>query len=126
MNFTDWQERCFAWAVEAFGETIAKSGVHRNHRFLEEALELVQATGCTKSEALQLIDYVYARPAGDLFQEIGGTLTTLGTLCAAYGIDMDRAAIIELARCWTNIDRIRAKQVSKPVHSPLPGPTEVI
>ena len=39
------------------------------HRFLEEALELVQACGATASEAHQLVDYVYGRPVGEPAQE---------------------------------------------------------
>lgn len=93
----------------------------RNQRFIEEALELVQANGITKEECLQLVDYVYGRPAGEPKQEIGGVMTTLATLCFAYEFDMTECGEVELARCWENIDKIRAKQALKPKNSPLPG-----
>ncbi|RQS15519.1 hypothetical protein DIE07_03565 [Burkholderia sp. Bp9002] len=35
------------WMLECFGAAIATDRMERNHRFLEEALELVQACGCT-------------------------------------------------------------------------------
>src|SRR5206468_12137232 len=87
----------------------------------EEALELVQALGCTRSEAHQLVDYVFARPAGEPAQEAGGTVVTLAALCIANDLCMHEAAETELARIWTKIDVIRAKQAAKPKHSLLPG-----
>lgn len=53
------QERVGPWMLACFGEQISRDPVERNHRFLEEALELVQSLGCTASEAHQLVDYVY-------------------------------------------------------------------
>lgn len=60
--------------MACFGATISRDKAERNHRFLEEALELVQACGCTESEAAQLVAYVYGRPAGDPPQEVGGVM----------------------------------------------------
>ena len=40
------------WMLECFGVEIAADVPERNHRFLEEALELVQAAGCAEAEAL--------------------------------------------------------------------------
>lgn len=114
------QTRVHAWMLECFGETIAADHVERNHRFLEEVLELVQANGCTQSEAHQLVDYVYGRDQGDINQEVGGVMVTLAALCSAIGEDMSVAGETELARVWTKIEKIRAKQAAKPKHSPLP------
>lgn len=111
------------WTHECFGDEIARDTVERNHRFLEEALELVQAGDCTKAEALQLVEYVYSRPAGELRQEVGGVLVTLAALCNAREIDMLKAGEAELARCFDNIERIRAKQKAKPKVGPLPEAT---
>jgi hypothetical protein len=69
MASTPFQERVNAWMLECFGPAISADTVERNHRFLEEALELVQACGCTQSEAHLLVDYVFGRPAGEKFQE---------------------------------------------------------
>jgi hypothetical protein len=115
-----YQTRVQEWLNHCFGPVIASDKTERNHRFLEEALELVQSGGCTASEAHQLVDYVYGRPTGDMRQEVGGVMNTLAALCLAYGIDLNEVAEKELARCWLKADQIRAKQAAKPKHSPLP------
>lgn len=115
------QDRVQSWMMACFGPEISADKVERNHRFLEEALELVQALGCTKSEAHQLVDYVYDRPQGDVNQEVGGVMVTLAALCLASDIDMHTGGETELARVWTKIEQIRAKQAAKPRHSPLPA-----
>jgi hypothetical protein len=115
------QERVDPWLKKCFGLPVARDRVERNHRFLEEALELVQANGCTLSEAEQLVEYVFARPLGQPHQETGGVMVTLAALCLASGLDMHRAGEDELARVWTKIDVIRQKQATKPKHSPLPS-----
>lgn len=117
------QWRVKPWMLRCFGLEIAIDGVERNHRFLEDALELVQACGCTASEAHQLVDYVFGRPIGEPMQEAGGVMVTLAALCLAHALDMHAAGDVELARCWDNIDKIRAKQAAKPKHGPLPGPS---
>ena len=114
------QHRVQPWLLQCFGAEIAADTVERNHRFLEEALELVQSTGCTQSEAHQLVDYVFGRPVGEPAQEVGGVMVTLAALCLANGLDMHNAGEIELARIWTKVEAIRAKQAAKPKHSPLP------
>jgi hypothetical protein len=114
------QERVQPWMMACFGEMIAGDREERNHRFLEEALELVQSTGCTIGEAHQLVDYVYGRAVGEPHQEVGGVMVTLAALCLANGLDMHQAAETELARIWTKVEQIRAKQAAKPKHSPLP------
>ena len=115
------QARVQPWMLACFGPEISADVTERNHRFLEEALELVQSTGCTQSEAHQLVDYVFARPVGETHQEIGGVMVTLAALCLAIGEDMAVAGETELARVWTKVDKIRAKQAAKPKHSPLPA-----
>lgn len=115
------QARVQPWMMACFGEAIAADRQERNHRFLEEALELVQANQCTASEAHQLVDYVYGRPVGEPSQEVGGVMVTLAALCLASGLDMHSSAETELARIWTKVEQIRAKQAAKPAMSPLPG-----
>ena len=114
------QARVQPWMMACFGELIAGDREERNHRFLEEALELVQACGCTASEAHQLVDYVFGRDIGEPAQEVGGVMVTLAALCLASGLDMHASGETELARIWTKVDAIRAKQAAKPKHSPLP------
>lgn len=114
------QDRVQPWLMSCFGEMIAGDREERNHRFLEEALELVQACGCTASEAHQLVDYVFGRDVGDPPQEVGGVMVTLAALCLANDLDMHANGETELARIWTKVEAIRAKQAAKPKHSPLP------
>lgn len=114
------QQRVRPWMMACFGEAISNDLQERNHRFLEEALELVQSTGCTQSEAHQLVDYVFGRPVGEPAQEVGGVMVTLAALCLAAKMDMHAAGETELARIWTKVDQIRAKRAAKPKHSPLP------
>lgn len=114
------QYRVQPWLMKCFGEMIAGDREERNHRFLEEALELVQACDCTVNEAHQLVDYVYGRPVGKPNQEVGGVMVTLAALCLANNMNMHEAGETELSRVWTKVEQIRAKQAAKPKHSPLP------
>ena len=127
MTSTDTQEqfqhRVQPWLMACFGAMIAGDREERNHRFIEEALELVQSLGCTAHEAHQLVDYVYGRDIGEPAQEVGGVMVTLAALCLANGLDMHANGETELSRIWTKVEAIRAKQAAKPKHSPLPMST---
>ena len=114
------QARVDEWLIACFGEDIARDPIERYHRFLEEALEFVQACGCSNSEARQLVDYVFNRGVGDPHQELGGVMVTLAALCHVHDFDMIADGEVELARVWTKVEKIRAKQAAKPKHSPLP------
>lgn len=116
------QQRVQPWLQECFGDLVAGDREERNHRFLEEALELVQALGCSQGDAHQLVDYVYGRPVGEPAQEVGGVMVTLAALCLANHLDMHLAAEAELARINApeTLQKIRAKQAAKPKYSPLP------
>lgn len=114
------QSRVQPWMMACFGQKISADRLERNHRFIEEALELAQACGCSQSEAHQLVDYVFGRPIGEKAQEVGGVMVTLAALCLAHDLDMHEAGDVELRRVWEKMDEIRAKQAAKPKHSPLP------
>ena len=62
----DLQHRVGTWLHACFSPVIAGDRVERNHRFLEEAMELFQACDGTASEAHQLIDYTFSRPSAPL------------------------------------------------------------
>lgn len=115
------QDKVYQWVLKCFGVTIARNTLERNHRFLEESLELVQSLGATKDEAHQLVEYVFNRPKGEPYQEVGGVMITLAALCTPNNLSMADCAELELERIWTKIDKIREKQKSKPDLSPLPG-----
>lgn len=114
------QSRVQPWMHACFGSVISGDKVERNHRFLEEALELAQACNCTAEDAHQLVDYVFNRPVGERAQEVGGVMVTMAALCLAQGLDMHTAGEIELDRIWTKVEQIRAKQAAKPKFGPLP------
>ena len=111
------QSRVTKWGAACFGPRIAFDLKERNYRFLEEALELVQCLDLPKEKALELVEYVYGRPKGEIPQEIGGVIITLVLLAAANGFDVDKAGETELERCWEKIDVIREKQKRKPIRS---------
>lgn len=117
------QQECVDWAMQTFDVAHVQNTYVRACRFGEEALELVQALGVTKEDALKLVDYVYGRPVGEPSQEVGGVMVTMAVLCFAADLKMDECAERELARCWKNIEKIRAKQAQKPsfLRDPLPG-----
>jgi NTP pyrophosphatase (non-canonical NTP hydrolase) len=115
------QDRVWLWALQCFGTESCLDKRSRTHRFLEEALELAQAAGCPRNEAMRLVDYVYGRDRGAVHQEVGGVMLTLAALCHAHGIAMNIEAERELCRVWDNIDVIRRKELMKPKGSPLPG-----
>lgn len=110
-----YQSRVRRWVLQCFGRQIADDMVERSFRFLEEALELVQSVGCTKDQALALVDYVYNRPVGNTTQEVGGVLVTLHAFAAAAAIDAQHAGEVELMRVDNpeTIAKIRRKQASK-------------
>lgn len=116
------QARVLNWLMNCFSQEVCRDTVERNHRFLEEALELVQSTGCKRSEAHMLVEYVFNRPVGDPFQEVGGVAITLSGLCSCIDIDQEQAAEAELDRVSAPaiLEKIRAKQAAKPNFGPLP------
>jgi len=120
MIIRSYQRKVEEWLAACFPLAARTNRQERTHRFLEEALELAQANGCTLDEAKTLVEYVYSRPQGQPELEVGGVMVTLASLCSATNIDMGIAGEKELTRNWERIEHIRRKQASKPQGSPLP------
>ena len=114
------QQRVADWMAACFPPSASLDREERVYRFLEEALELAQSSGCSRKDAHLLVNYVFSRPVGLPELEVGGVMVTLAGLCAAAGIDMNDAANHELERNWARIDAIRRKQANRPVDSPFP------
>lgn len=108
------QREVYAWLVECLGQATAGNTRLRTGRFIEEAVELAQAGGLTEQECIDMVRYVYSRPVGDVRQEIGGVRISLAALCTAFGVDEDVAIKQEMANCWKNIEKIRARNLTKP------------
>lgn len=109
-----------SWMFACFGAMTSADKKERTHRFLEEALELVQACECTEAEAHTLVSYVFNRPVGEPKQEVGGVMITLAALCEAQDIDMKEEGYAELRSVWGKIEEIRQKHKTKPFNSPTP------
>lgn len=114
------QNRVKPWMDECFGPAISADPLERGDRLLEEVFELLQAGQYPRERVAALASYVWSRPEGDPSQEVGGVMVTLAAYCLAHGLDMHSSGETELARIWTKVDAIRAKQAAKPTGSALP------
>jgi hypothetical protein len=124
-NLRSFQLRVWDWCRACFQRPDALSPEQRAFRFIEEAIELVQAIGTSREDVQRLVEYVYGRPAGCDTQEVGGVMVTLAALSQSRYLDMQAWGEEELRRCIANMDRIRAKDLVKPERSPLPGNLQV-
>lgn len=94
----DRQTHVAKWAKDAFGVDSATYLPQRGVRLLEEAIELYQATGATPEMAHKLVDFVFGRPVGEIFQEIGGVAITLLVLSEAASVSAEAAELAEYER----------------------------
>ena len=108
------QDKVVEWANTCFPEAHVNNKSIRNLHFLEEAIELTQATGLTRHEAHKLVNQVYDKRTGKASQEVGGVLVTLALLCHANKLVLDECGQEELDRIWNTINSIR----TKPKHQP--------
>nr|QIG67121.1 hypothetical protein EVB34_016 [Rhizobium phage RHph_TM26] len=123
MFIREYQARVLAWMERAFSPTTVKNPRERAFRFLEESLELFQSLDCTREEAITLVDYVFGRSRGLIYQEVGGVSLTLAALCSSAGIDLSNAAHDELTRVSSPevIEKIRAKRAGRVVPGDYAG-----
>lgn len=126
INGPRYQHAVDAWMQSTFDQATVQNVQERCFRFLEEALELVQSLGMPLVHVNTMINYTYSRPPGEPHQELGGVHVTLNALATAAGLDSAQAATDELTRVWGVQDKIRQKQLTKPVaDGPLPGKASV-
>lgn len=92
------QRMVWDWGVRAFGLDHMTNCQTRGIRFAEEAIELAQAAGVDKEKLHKLIDFVYARPVGEIYAEIGGVGVTLLALSQSLRVSADAAEQSELER----------------------------
>lgn len=118
------QDRVQPWMMACFGPEISGDKLERGDRLLEEVLELLQSVGYPRERIASLSSYVWSRPKGEPAQEVGGSMVTLAAFCLAHDLDMHAAGETELARIWTKVEAIRAKQAAKPTGSALPVAVE--
>lgn len=92
------QANVFAWTQAAFTVEQATSMPQRGVRLLEEAIEAFQSVGGAPEMAHKLVDYIFARPVGELRQELGGVGVCVLALAAAAGMSADEAERCEVER----------------------------
>jgi len=86
-----------AWAVRSFGP-IAENVDERAARVAEEAIEIAQVEGVPLETITRIADRVYSRPAGERWQEIGGTMLGLLSYAAIVGLTLSDCARREFDR----------------------------
>lgn len=74
------------------------TALQRARRLVEEALELFQAVGGDAETAARIAAHVFARPVGEVKQEVGGVAITLMALCETLGVSVADAELIEFNR----------------------------
>lgn len=87
----------YNWAVSTFGE-VATDPKERAARLLEEAAEVAQSLGVGGDVAARIVERTYGRPVGQPWQEIGGTLVCIVSLCHRLGLDAESLLYDELLR----------------------------
>jgi len=97
MNRDNRQRAVLQWVIETFGEPAA-APMERALRVLEEAVELAQAEGLTRDRAIDVVEYVFGKPAGTPSQEAGGLGVTLLAYCEARSLSADEAEQREFDR----------------------------
>lgn len=108
------QDEVTSWAIKVFGARLVYDKRHRSLRFLEEALELVQACGLDKIDALKVMSQVYAKPAEKVIaKEVAGSFTTLMALSSCLSIDFEGAYEDEMSYRHNNVELIRKKNQEK-------------
>lgn len=108
------QELIARWVALAFGGAEATSVQQRGLRLLEEAIEAFQACGCDEAIAHRLVAYVFARPPGEIGQELGGVAVTTLALAAAAGLSADEEEAREIHRVFSKpIREFTARNASK-------------
>lgn len=83
------QAAVFAWAKAAFSVREATSLRQRGIRLLEEAIEAFQACDGAEDDARKLVAFVFARPVGEIGQELGGVAVTLLALAAGLSAEQE-------------------------------------
>lgn len=107
------QRMAFAWAVQTYGE-VAKKARYQAFRFLEEALELVQAMGLTKEDAIRTVEWVFSRSVGTVRVEVGDVRLSIDILAESQGVSSDDCYTACASRI-SDLDpaQMRAKEAAK-------------
>ncbi len=83
-----------SWGFKAFGEDVHMPD-RRILRLCEEVFELAQVVNADKEQLKALIDYVYAKPVGDIKTELGDVGISLMAFASSVNLD---ATVVEANR----------------------------
>lgn len=81
-RMASYQRRVEEWLAAHSPPAVRADPCERAHHFHGEALELSQANGCSRDDAIALIDYVFGRTPGQADQEVAALWSRLRA-CAA-------------------------------------------
>jgi hypothetical protein len=129
MTRNERQALVYRWVGDTFGYANLETK-ERCKRFIEEAIELAQAEGLTDEQVRALVAYVYEKPSGAVYQEVGGVGTTLLAYCEAKGVSADQAEEDEFRRVLKmDPEHFRRRQNVKAAagianRAPVAGPKE--
>ena len=101
------------WGDKCFGQEVNRDKRIRRNVFMEEASELFQSLGGTEEEAMEIVRSIFERPVGEPYREFGGVMVTTALLAEAHGQSIETLAMAELRYCEDNVDKIRARRLSK-------------
>lgn len=84
-------------AERCFGRAVVDDRRERVTRILEEAIELAQAEGLDEDVVARMTARVFAKPAGDPRQELGGLGVCVLVYAEAAGVSADALEAEEVA-----------------------------
>jgi hypothetical protein len=104
-----------AWTLQYLqdiGTSDIMSPTERALRVVEEAIEFAQASGISQEAVSKINQVVYEKPAGTVFQELGGCFLTLLAACETHNLNAFITIMVEWNRInqRTTIEKIREKQ----------------
>lgn len=97
MSRDDRQRQATQWAERCFGRAVVADRRERVTRILEEAIELAQAEGLDADTVARLTTRVFAKPAGEPRQELGGLGVCVLVYAEAVGLSADAIEAEEVA-----------------------------
>jgi len=97
MNREERQRQAAQWAERCFGRAVVEDRKERVTRILEEAIELAQAEGLDAGTVARLTTRVFAKPAGEPRQELGGLGVCVLVYAEAACLSADEVEAEEVA-----------------------------
>ena len=114
VRWKDLQTKTLSFCINCYGIENTFSKRERALRFGEEAIELLQTTGLTKEDIINLIEYVYRKNPGEVKDEFAGAQLTLLALANSFGVYLDDEADNNLELVNKNMPMIIKKYCKKP------------